>query len=276
MGEEIKLNRRITIKDVAREAGVSVATVSYVMNNRTDLRISDATRKKVLQISNLLGYTPNQAAQALATSRKRVVAFYVSPEVSVLKLAEQMYVINYLSSFFHDQNYSLTYLSSSYTERFDHADAIICFDTTSEYFCEIGDRNYIPLLALDCLVPGNGLFFQINSDYVRIAKEAEKFFDGASYKLILLTPSNQERKAIIEKFFPDVIYIDSPSQLTNFQNERLLILEHSIYTQMSDANNTTNQICYQPVITRQKANALFTCMEYALERTKDVAHDVRI
>ena len=84
------MNHKITIKDVAREAGVSVATVSYVINNRTDLRISDATRKKVLQISNLLGYTPNQSAQALATSRKRIVALYVSSEASVLKLAEQM------------------------------------------------------------------------------------------------------------------------------------------------------------------------------------------
>ncbi|MDE6185743.1 MAG: LacI family DNA-binding transcriptional regulator, partial [Lachnospiraceae bacterium] len=58
------MDRKVTIKDVAREAGVSVATVSYVVNQRTDLRISDATRKKVLQVINLLNYTPNQAAKA--------------------------------------------------------------------------------------------------------------------------------------------------------------------------------------------------------------------
>lgn len=40
------MKKRITIKDVAREAGVSVATVSYVMNNRTDIQISEKTRKK--------------------------------------------------------------------------------------------------------------------------------------------------------------------------------------------------------------------------------------
>lgn len=59
------MKNNITIKDVAREAGVSVATVSYVINERNDKRISDKTRKKVLQVINLLGYTPNQSAKEI-------------------------------------------------------------------------------------------------------------------------------------------------------------------------------------------------------------------
>ena len=45
--------KRPTIYDVAREAGVSAATVSYVINGRDDQKISDATRKKIMQIVNL-------------------------------------------------------------------------------------------------------------------------------------------------------------------------------------------------------------------------------
>ena len=66
------MKQSVTIKDVAKEAGVSVATVSYVINNRTDKRISEKTRKKVLQIINLLGYTPNQSAACPLPVRRRL------------------------------------------------------------------------------------------------------------------------------------------------------------------------------------------------------------
>ena len=48
------MGKKVTIRDVAKEAGVSVATVSYIMNDRKDVKISSETRKKVLQIANLL------------------------------------------------------------------------------------------------------------------------------------------------------------------------------------------------------------------------------
>ena len=61
------MEKKVTVRDVAKEAGVSVATVSYIMNNRTDQKISEDTRKKVLQIANLLNYKPSSVAKSLAT-----------------------------------------------------------------------------------------------------------------------------------------------------------------------------------------------------------------
>lgn len=61
----------ITIKDVAREAGVSKSTVSRVLANNS--RISEETKQKVKQVIERLGYKPNITARNLAKSRTRTL-----------------------------------------------------------------------------------------------------------------------------------------------------------------------------------------------------------
>jgi LacI family transcriptional regulator len=59
--------KRITIKDIAAQAGVSLRTVSLVMNESG--RISTATRKRVLEIAAAMNYRPNPIAQSLVNRR---------------------------------------------------------------------------------------------------------------------------------------------------------------------------------------------------------------
>lgn len=56
----------VTIKDVAKAAGVSIATVSKVINNKPS--ISEKTRNHVIEVMNRLNYHPN--AQASNFARK--------------------------------------------------------------------------------------------------------------------------------------------------------------------------------------------------------------
>ncbi|MEY9852197.1 DNA-binding LacI/PurR family transcriptional regulator [Leifsonia sp. EB41] len=56
-----------TSADVALAAGVSRATVSFVLNDKPNSRVSDDTRHRVLEAARLLGYTPNTAARSLAS-----------------------------------------------------------------------------------------------------------------------------------------------------------------------------------------------------------------
>lgn len=65
-------NQRITIKDVAKAAGVSTQTVSRVINNRPD--VSDDTRDRVQQIIEQLGYSPNVIARSLSRGRSNALA----------------------------------------------------------------------------------------------------------------------------------------------------------------------------------------------------------
>lgn len=70
--------KRITIADVARGAGVSTGTVSRVLNQRGgDIKISEETRKLVLETASRLGYSPNPFASALRTQRTGVIGVIV-------------------------------------------------------------------------------------------------------------------------------------------------------------------------------------------------------
>lgn len=60
-----------TIYDIAREAGVSIATVSRVFNRRTN--VSEATRRKVMRVAESVGYQPQGYAQGLASRKKNII-----------------------------------------------------------------------------------------------------------------------------------------------------------------------------------------------------------
>lgn len=68
---------RITSRDVAKLAGVSRTTVSFVLNNVTDVQISDETRQRVLAAAQQLGYEPDAAAQALASRRSQSIGLVI-------------------------------------------------------------------------------------------------------------------------------------------------------------------------------------------------------
>ena len=67
--------RRPTSADVARRAGVSRATVSYVLNDVPHQSIPDATRQRVLAAAEELDYTPHAAARTLRAGESRLVLF---------------------------------------------------------------------------------------------------------------------------------------------------------------------------------------------------------
>ena len=67
--------RRYTIKDIAEQSGVSLSTVSLVLNENP--RISQSTRARVLKTIEQLGYQPNRMARALAWRHTRTLAVLV-------------------------------------------------------------------------------------------------------------------------------------------------------------------------------------------------------
>lgn len=68
---------KVTIKDIAREAGVSTTLVSFVMNNKSgggrNYRVGEQTRRKVLEVADRLNYQPNINALALRRGETRII-----------------------------------------------------------------------------------------------------------------------------------------------------------------------------------------------------------
>src|SRR5512132_2135433 len=69
------MSRRPTIRDVAEQAGVSIATVSRVLNDRADVSVE--TRAPVRDVARSVGYTADPAARGLVTQRTQLVAVVV-------------------------------------------------------------------------------------------------------------------------------------------------------------------------------------------------------
>ena len=66
----------VTIKDIAREANVSVMTVSRVINGNHQ-KVSEKTAKKVKKIIDQMGYVPNSSARSLITKDSKIIVLFI-------------------------------------------------------------------------------------------------------------------------------------------------------------------------------------------------------
>lgn len=76
---KIRMNKRVTIGDVAEAAGVSKQTVSRAINDKGE--ISPATKAKVMEVVAALGYRPNRLAQAMNSQRTRMIGLLI-PDIT--------------------------------------------------------------------------------------------------------------------------------------------------------------------------------------------------
>ena len=65
----------VSIRDVAKSAGVSVSTVSRALNGYSD--VNEDTRKKIQKTVEELGYMPNQSAKNLSSKSKKNIALII-------------------------------------------------------------------------------------------------------------------------------------------------------------------------------------------------------
>lgn len=70
--------KKVSIKDVANLANVSIASVSYVLNKMPNNRISENTANRIQEAAKKLNYRPNKIAKSLKTNKTKILGFIVA------------------------------------------------------------------------------------------------------------------------------------------------------------------------------------------------------
>lgn len=180
--------QNVTIYDVAREANVSMATVSRVVNGNPNVK--PATRKKVLEVIERLGYRPNAVARGLA-SKKTTTVGVIIPDISSSYFSELARGIEDIATMYN-YNIILSNSDQNKDKEFDllnnmlgkQVDGIIFMsgNITDEHIEEF-NKSSVPIVLAGS-VEESGKIPSVNIDYEKAAYDATTYFIEKGHKKI--------------------------------------------------------------------------------------------
>lgn len=215
--EEVK--RMATLKDIADRCGVSIATVSYCINNTKSVK--QETRDRIMKAIKDLGYVPNESARTLKTSTAREVGV-IFPDIDDLCHSE---ILKGIISSADESGYSLNIAFSYNTPKLE-----------SRLINEFAGRNCAGMILITCQ-PQNTEFFQNslvsrNIPSVFIERFPENidanFLSFDNYKSIYYMTKN-----LIDRGYDDVML------MCGFDN---LFSEHECIRGFTDAHDDAGRV----------------------------------
>ncbi len=160
------MTRRVTIKDIAAEAGVSVTLVSFVMSNQAsgkdNYRVNKETAKRVLEVAERFNYKPNNAARALRMGKTSTVGVIV-PDISNMFFAN---IIRHIEDYCFKRNYTVIFGSSDenpnklenligiFLDKGVDGLLVVPCEGADEAICAVAKRG-TPIVLLDRDVPNH-------------------------------------------------------------------------------------------------------------------------
>lgn len=103
-----KNGRRVTIKDIAKEAGVSYATVSRALSEGRPIK--EETRAKILEVCERMGYTTNYVARSMVMGQSQLLGIII-PSINNPFMSEVAY---HIELYAREQGYNIMLCNSSY------------------------------------------------------------------------------------------------------------------------------------------------------------------
>ena len=231
--------KKVTIKDVAKEAGVSVSAVSRVFNNYGD--ISSKTSSKIIDAAKKLNYFPNHAARKLSSKNKKTIALILN-EMDLNKGATLPFeILTNVNFFLEKTDYEFVFYPTNKEKQTEKTLECFCTEhgitgliiqglkTTDPYYKEL--KNFtIPTVAIDLTIENENLGY-ISIDNVKASQEVTRRLQNKGYKKILFISGKEFDEISEKREMGYKLEVEKPSILYGNYNEKqsyLLIKEIQI------------------------------------------------
>lgn len=264
------MKKKYTMKDIARECGVSTATVSYVLNDVPNQSISAATKKRVLQIANMVGYVSSASARALATGRTNNFGVYV-PYCG--NSAHKHRLLQALAEEAEKAGYHLVWLTGNcLTQQTSNVDAMFAIDIPEEEFARLGDNTFVPLLYLEGQTD-NGLFYCVTPDGAALRKKLLELTGRAKAVLVTDGVACLAYRAYLESCF-DALVSPEAACKQEFPEDTAVLLTRNIPVGGRSAA-LTDEI-FAPLYRAYAQTAVATAIRAIMRDETTAEHHIRV
>ena len=212
--------KNVSSRDVAREAGVSQATVSYILNDVKNVRIKPETRAAVLEAVRKLNYHPDEMARGMKLGKPMSIGVVTDRNVTNFYF---MKTLEGIRDGLQKNDYSVTLL---FNKPEDHADAdylryynsnriggiLFAFASISDEMADYLTANSIPFVKVDAMQSSKDIY-QVCTDHVsHIPAVIEYFLSKGVKRIGYVGPSRpkiadgrlEAFKEAMQKYSPDV------------------------------------------------------------------------
>jgi DNA-binding LacI/PurR family transcriptional regulator len=146
------LANKVTLKDIGRQAGVTAATVSYVLSSNKNVSIKKETQRKVLKIAKELGYSQNYLARSFSMNKSSTVGLLISKNLNfyapVVSGVEESLALHHYMLYLLDveRDKEIEHSINLYRQR--RIDGLLIFGPMSTAHIELLFQEQVPFVDL--------------------------------------------------------------------------------------------------------------------------------
>jgi hypothetical protein len=214
--------KKATLKDIAREAQVSAATVSYVLNKVQNQTIPDETKCRVMEAAERLSYVPNLTAKALVKRKTGLIGILISKERErpFWKDCQDYGLVSRLERLLAEKGYHVVVSSLEAPDpKLDivlerQLEGAFLINVRKDVFYRISNRFKLgaPLVIIDSLIDDD-LFHKVHFDWTAAIVKAKEKLDWNDSCFLVTEP------------FHDEELFEAVKSASGLQEERILTME---------------------------------------------------